>query len=159
MNKIAIIFLQFMILIIGILSLFILIRFPMLEGRAVNLNLYEIYADPFIIYGYLSSIFYFKGLYQGLLLLRQISNDNLFSVSSVQTVKKIKYCSYYLGFLIIIGAIYIRFFNNSDEDPAGFLALSMITTMIFTTVATTALIFERSIQKAVKLKSDNELTI
>ncbi len=159
MNKISILFLQFVIIIIGILSLFILIRFPMLEGRAVNLNLYEIYADPFIIYSYLSSFFYFKGLYQGFILLSQISNDNLFSAGSVRIVNKIKYCSFLLGILIIIGAIYIRFFNHPEDDPAGFLALSMIMTLIFTAIGTAAFLFERTIQKAVEIKSENELTI
>ena len=158
MNKISILFLQFVI-IIGFFSLFILIRFPLLEGRAVNLNLFEIYADPFIIYGYLSSIFYFTGLYQGYKLLRQISNDNLFSAGSVRIVNKIKYCSYILGLLIIFGAIYIRFFNNPNDDPAGFLALSMIMTLIFTAIGTAAFLFERTIQKAVELKNENELTI
>ena len=159
MNKLSIIFLQFVIIFIGILSLFILIRFPMLEGRAVNLNFYEIYTDPFIIYSYLSSVFYFIGLYQGFILLSQISHDNLFSVVSVRIVNNIKYCSYILGLLIIFGAIYIRFFNNPNDDPAGFLALSMIMTLIFSAIGTTALIFKRSIQKAIELKSENDLTI
>lgn len=149
MNKNSIILFQFLIIIVGVLSLFILMRFPMIEGRAINLSLYEIYTDPFIIYGYLTSFFYFTGLYQGYKLLKQVGNKAFSSISTAKIVNKIKYCSYLLGLLITIGAIYIRFLNNTEDDPAGFLSISMIMTVIFITIGTKALFLERSIRKKI----------
>ena len=60
MKKSSTIFLQVVIVLIGIVALAIMTRFPLTEGRAVNLDLFSIYSDPFIIYGYVVS----KEIYQ-----------------------------------------------------------------------------------------------
>ena len=59
MKKGSTIFLRVVIVLIGIVALAIMIRFPLTEGRAVNLDLFSIYSDPFIIYGYVVSIAFF----------------------------------------------------------------------------------------------------
>ena len=64
MQRRSTIFLQVVIVALGIVALFIMIRFPLTEGRAANLDLFSIYADPFIIYGYVASIAFFVALYQ-----------------------------------------------------------------------------------------------
>jgi len=64
-----------------------------------------------------------------------------------------------LAMLIVFGALYIRSFHHSDDDPAGFLALSMILTLLFSAIGTAAFVFEKSIQKAIDLKNENDLTI
>ena len=46
MKKSSTIFLQAVIVLIGIAALAIMIRFPQTEGRAANLDLFSIYADP-----------------------------------------------------------------------------------------------------------------
>jgi hypothetical protein len=46
MKRISIIFLQAVIVLIGIAALAILIRLPLTEGRAANLDLFSIYFDP-----------------------------------------------------------------------------------------------------------------
>ena len=66
------ILLQAVIVLIGIVALAIMIRFPLTEGRAANLDLLSIYADPFIIYGYVASIAFFVALYQAFKLLGRI---------------------------------------------------------------------------------------
>ena len=55
MKKGSTIFLRVVIVLIGIVALAIMIRFPLTEGSAVNLDLFSIYSDPFIIYGYVVS--------------------------------------------------------------------------------------------------------
>ena len=62
MKRTSTIFLQAVIVLIGIIALAILIRFPLTEGRAANLDLFNIYSDPFILYGYVASITFFVGL-------------------------------------------------------------------------------------------------
>jgi Protein of unknown function (DUF3036). len=64
MKTISTVFLQAVVVLIGILALVILIRVPLTEGRATNLDLFSIYTDPFILYGYAASIAFFVALYK-----------------------------------------------------------------------------------------------
>ncbi|MEZ4827762.1 MAG: DUF2975 domain-containing protein, partial [Bacteroidia bacterium] len=59
MKRTSIIFLQAVVVLVSMVALAILIRCPLTEGRAVNLDLFSIYADPFILYGYAASIPFF----------------------------------------------------------------------------------------------------
>jgi len=146
---------------IGIVALAIIIRFPLTEGRATNLDLFSIYADPFIIYGYLASIAFFVALYQTFKLLGYIRQNKVFSLESVKSLRNIKYCAIVLSCLIVIVAIYIRvsFNGNVDDDPAGFIAMSIVATFISIVIATTAAMFERTLHSAVEMKSENDLTV
>ncbi|OHA89005.1 MAG: hypothetical protein A3C70_01930 [Candidatus Zambryskibacteria bacterium RIFCSPHIGHO2_02_FULL_43_14] len=161
MKKSSTIFLQVVVVLIGIVALAIMIRFPLTEGRATNLDLFSIYADPFIIYGYLVSIAFFIALYQAFKLLGYIRQNKVFSLESVKSLRNIKYCAIVLSCLIVIAAIYIRvsFNGNADDDPAGFVAVSIVATFISIVVATAAAVFERTLQSAVEIKSENDFTV
>jgi len=140
-------------------ALTILIRFPLTEGRAVNLDLVSIYADPFILYGYAASVVFFVALYNGFRLLGYIGQNNVFSPSSVNALKRIKYCAIILSILIVMAGLYIKLFHHKDDDPAGFLAMCIVTTFIAIVIATAAAIVEKILQNAVDMKSENDLTI
>ena len=135
--------------VVGIVTLGIMIRFPLTEGRAVNLDLFSIYVDPFIIYGYLASIPFFVGLYQAFKLLGYIGQKEVFSLDSVKTLRTIKHCAIIQSILIVLAATYIRIFyvgdtvSAADDDPAGFVAVSIVTTFISIVVATAATVFEK----------------
>ncbi|OGH85349.1 MAG: hypothetical protein A2294_01085 [Candidatus Magasanikbacteria bacterium RIFOXYB2_FULL_38_10] len=161
MKKSSTIFLQVVIMLIGIVALAIMIRFPLTEGRAANLDLFSIYADPFIIYGYLASIAFFVALYQAFKLLGYIRQNKVFSLESVKSLRNIKYCAIVLSCFIVIAAIYIRvsFNGNADDDPAGFIAVSIVAIFISIVIATAAAVFEKTLQSAVDIKSENDLTI
>jgi len=163
MKKSSTVFLQVVIVLIGIVALAIMIWFPLTEGRAVNLDLFSIYFDPFIIYGYLASVPFFIALYQAFKLLRYIGQNKIFSLNSVQALRTIKYCAIILSILIVMAAIYIRISFSvksvTDDDPAGFITVSMMTTFISIVIATAAAVFERLLQNAVAIKSENDLTV
>lgn len=159
MKRISIIFLQAVIVLIGIVALAIMIRFPLTEGRAANLDLFHIYADPFILYGYAASIAFFVALFKAFKLLGYIGQNNVFSSNSVKALKSIKYCAIALGILIVLAALYIRLFHDKEDDPAGFLAICIVTTFVSIVVATAAAIFEKLLQNAIDMKSENDLTI
>ncbi len=158
-KRISILFLQAVIVLIGIVALFILIRFPLTEGRAANLDWLSIYSDPFILYGYASSIAFFFALYKAFKLLGYIGQDKLFSLNSIRTLISIKYCAIILSILIVLAGLYIRIFHNKEDDPAGFLAMCIVTTFISITVATAVAVLEKILQNAVDMKSENDLTI
>lgn len=159
MKRISIVFLQSVIVLIGIVALVILIRFPLTEGRAANLNLFSIYLDPFILYGYATSIAFFVALYKAFQLLGYIGHNKVFSSNAVKTLKSIKYCAIVLSILIVLAGLYIKLFHNKNDDPAGFLAICIVTTFVSIVVATAAAIFEKLLQNAIDMKSENDLTI
>jgi len=159
MKRISIVFLQAVIVLIGIVALAIMIRLPLTEGRAANLDLFSIYADPFILYGYAASIAFFVALYKAFKLLGYIGQNKVFSSSSVKALKSIKYCAIVLSILIVLAGLYIKLFHSKEDDPAGFLAMSIVTTFVSIVVATAAAIFEKLLQTAIDMKSENDLTI
>ncbi len=159
MKRISTIFLQAVIVLIGIVALAILIWFPLTEGRAANLDLFSIYSDPFILYGYAASIAFFVALYKAFKLLGYIGQNKVFSPDSVGTLKSIKYCAIVLSILIATAGLYIRITHNKEDDPAGFIAICIVTTFVSIVVATAAAIFEKILQKAMDMKSENDLTI
>jgi hypothetical protein len=159
MKRVSTIFLQAVIVIIGIVALVILIRFPLSEGRAKNLDLFRIYADPFILFGYAASIIFFIGLYKAFRLLGYIGRNNVFSSNAVGALKSIKYCAIVLGIFIVIAGLYVMMSHDKADDPAGFIAICIVTTLIAIVVATAAAIFEKILQNAIDMKSENELTI
>ncbi|MFI5186524.1 MAG: DUF2975 domain-containing protein [Chitinophagales bacterium] len=150
------VFLQAVIVLIGIVTLAIMIWFPLTEGRAENLDLLSIYLDPFILYGYAASIAFFVALYKAFKLLGFIGQNKVFSLNSVRALRGIKYCAILLSILIVTAGIYIRVFHAKDDDPAGFLAICIVTTFVSIVVATAAAVFEKILQNGVDIKSENE---
>lgn len=159
MKRISTVFLQAVIVLIGIVALAILIRVPLTEGRATNLDLFSIYSDPFILYGYAASIAFFVALYKAFKLLGYIGQNKVFSSNSVKALQSIKYCAIVLSILIVAAGLYIRIFHSKEDDPAGFLAICIVTTFACIVVATAAAIFEKLLQNAVDMKSENDLTV
>ncbi len=150
--------LKLAILLIGTGAFVGMILFPQTEGRAVNLDLFEIYNDPFIIYIYIASIPFFIGLYQAFKLLNFIEAGKAFSQGAVNSLNNIKLaCISFIGF-IILALVYIRFFIRG-EDPAGPTMLGFVAILASVIISTTAAVFQRQLQNAVNLKSENDLTI
>jgi hypothetical protein len=143
---------------IAIGTLAYLIRFPQLEGRAAHLDLIHIYADPLILYGYVASIPFFIALYQAFRLLGYVDNNQVFSQSAVKAVRMIKYCALAMPVFIIIGLAWIVLGANGD-DFAGPVALGIFATFVSIVIATGVAVFERLLQSAVDIKSENDLTV
>lgn len=161
MKRGSIIFLQGVIVLIGFGALALLLWEPRVEG--VNRDattLYQIYFDdPFLTYAYVASVAFFVALYKAFKLLGYIGQNEVFSEASVKALRTIKYCAIVLGILIVIAGVYIRIFHTEGDDPAGFLALCIVTTFVSIIVATAAAVFEKTLQSAVEMKSENDLTV
>lgn len=159
MKKSSTIFLQVVIVALGIGALALLIRFPLTEGRAVNLDLFSIYWDPAIAYMYVASIPFFIALYQAFKLLGFIGQNKVFSLSSVKVLKTIKYCAIAIAGFIVVGEILLIITQGGKDDIAGVISLGIITTFLSAVIATAAAVFERTLQSAVDIKSENDLTV
>ena len=158
-KRLSTVFLQGVIVLIALIAIGLLIWFPLTEGRATNLDLISIYLDPFILYGYAASVAFFFFFYNAFKLLGYIGQNKVFSLESVKTLRRIKYCAMALGVLIVLAGVYIRLFHSEEDDPAGFLAMCMVTTFVSVVVATAAALFEKILQHATDMKSENDLTI
>ena len=158
MKKGSTLFLRLVICLIAIGVLAGMIWFPQTEGRATNLDLISIYKDPFIIYIYIGSIPFFVGLYQAFKLLNFIDANKAFSQGAVNTLKNMKLASLSLIGFIALAVFYIRFFAHGD-DPAGPTALGIIISFASIVIATAAAVFQKLLQNAVDIKSENDLTV
>ena len=158
MKRGSIFFLKVVIFLIAIVALVLLVWLPQIEGRAANLDLIRIYADPLIIYTYIASITFFVGLYQAIKLLNLIEANKVFSQGAVDTLKNMKIASLILIGFIVIGVFYIRF-SGQDEDSAGPTALGIIVSFAIAVIVTATAVFQKVLQNAVDLKSENDLTV
>jgi hypothetical protein len=159
MKRISILFLQTVVVLISIVTLIILIRFPLIEGRAQNLDLFSIYADPLILYGYASSIIFFVALYKAFRLLGYIGQNKLYTQTSIKALRSIKFCAILLSILIAAAGLYIRIFHHQDDDPAGFLAMCIIFIFIGIAISTAVAVLEKILQNGINMKNENDLTI
>ena len=64
-----------------------------------------------------------------------------------------------LSILIVTAGLYIGISHNKEDDPAGFFVICIVTTFVSIVVATAAAIFEKILQNALDMKSENDLTI
>src|SRR6266567_836764 len=88
------IFLQGVIVLIGIGTLVLLLWEPHIEGRNAHATVFEIYfKDPFLAYAYIASIPFFVALYQTFKLLGYAGQNKVFSRAAVKALRTIKYCA------------------------------------------------------------------
>lgn len=160
MKKGSTIFLQVVLIILSVGTLAFMILEPRSEGRNAHAALSQIYFhDPFLVCAYLASIPFFVALCQAFKLLTNIGQNKVFSLNSVKALRNIKYCAIILSAFIIMAAAYIKIFHAKEDDPAGFLALCIVAAFLSIVTATAAAVFERLLQKAVDIKSENDLTV
>jgi len=158
MKRGSTLFLKVVLILIAVVTLVALVWFPQTEGRATNLDVVSIYKDPLIIYIYLASIPFFVGLFQAFKLLNLIEANKAFTQDAVNTLKIMKFASLSLIGFIALAVLYIRFFVHGD-DPAGPTALGIMISFASIVIATAAAIFQRLLQNAVDIKSENDLTV
>ncbi|MCK9360836.1 DUF2975 domain-containing protein [Patescibacteria group bacterium] len=161
MKKSSTLFLQVVIALIGVGVLALMLWEPHLEGRNVDATLLEIYfTDPFLAYAYLGSIPFFVALYQAIKVLGYVGENKVFSQAAVNAMRTIKYCALVTAGAIIGADAYLMIAARSNgEDAAGAIMLGIIATFSSIVIATAAAVFERILQNAVDLKSENDLTV
>lgn len=160
MKRISTVFLQVVIVLIGIGTLALLLWEPHLEGRNVHATLFEIYfKDPFLVYAYIGSISFFVMLYQAFKLLGYIGKNNVFSVNSVKALRTIKYCAIVLVAFVAGAEAYFLIVQRSKEDIAGGVVMGLFMIFVSVVIGTAAALLERILKNAVDLKSENDLTI
>src|SRR6267154_2760673 len=97
------IFLQVIIVLIGIGALAVMLWEPHIEGRNAHATLFEMYfKDPFLAYAYIASIPFFVALYQAFKVLGYVRQNKTFSQATVKALGTIKYCAIaIIGFVVV----------------------------------------------------------
>jgi hypothetical protein len=158
MKRSSTIFLQIVIVLIGIGALALMLWEPHIEGRNAHATLFEIYfKDPFLAYAYIASIPFFVALYQAFKVLGYAGQNKVFSQAAVKALRTIKFCAIAMIGFVAVGEIFIVF-GNSD-DRAGGVFMGILITFGSIVIATAAAMFERILQNAVDIKSENDLTV
>jgi hypothetical protein len=158
MKRSSPIFLQIVIVLIGIGALALMLWEPHIEGRNTHATLFAIYfKDPFLAYAYIASIPFFVALYQAFKVLGYAGQNQVFSQAAVKALRTIKFCAIALIGFVAGGELFIVF-GNSD-DRAGGVFMGILLTFGSIVIATAAALFERILQNAVDIKSENDLTV
>ena len=105
-----------------------------------------------------AAIPFFYALHQAVLLLRYIDKNTAFSELSVKAIKNIKNCAFTISVLYAAGMPYIIYVADKDDAPgAVMLGLVFIFAPLITSVF--AAVLEKLLQKALDIKSENDLTV
>ena len=159
MKRNSTIFLQIIIVLIGIGALALLLWEPHTEGRNAQATLFEIYfKDPFLALVYVGSIPFFVALYQAFKVLGYAGQNRIFSQVAVKALQTIKYCALAIIGFVVVEEIFI-ILNHGNDDAAGGVFMGVLITFGSIVIATAAAMFERVLQNAVDIKSENDLTV
>jgi hypothetical protein len=153
------VFLRIVVVLVGIGVLAVLLRFPQIEGRAAHLSLVEVYLDPGVAYGYTASSPFFVALYQAFKVLGYAGRNEAFSERSLRAVRTIKRCAMLLIGFAVAGVVYLSVAIRGQDDIAGGVALGVVVILASSVVAAVAAVFERLLQHAADMKSENDLTV
>ena len=160
MKRCSTIFLQVVIVALGIGVLALMLWEPHIEGRNVNATLFEIYfKDPFLAYVYTASVAFFVALYQAFKLLGYIGHNKVFSLNSVSALRIIKYCAVSLVGFIAVAEAYLFIAIRGKDDIAGGVVIGVFLIFASILIATAAAVFQRLLQTAVDLKAENDLIV
>jgi len=152
------VFLRAVLVLIGIGAVALLLWEPHLEGRNVHATPFEIYFKyPFLAYAYIASIPFFVGLYHAFKVLGFAGGNAEFSGSAVRSLRIIKYCAIALVGFVAVGEVFIL--TSPSDDRAGGVFMGVLITFASIVVATAMAVLERTLQNAVDIKSENDLTV
>jgi len=159
MKRSSTIFLQVVIVLIGIGTLALLLWEPRIEGRNAHATNFEIYfKDPFLLLVYIGSIPFFVALYQAIKVLGYTGQNQIFSPAAVKALRTIKLCALTIIGFVVVEEIFIMLTHGND-DAAGGVFMGVLITFGSIVIAAAAAMFERILQNAVDIKSENDLTV
>ena len=166
MKRSATVFLQVVIVLIGIGVLVVMLWEPTLEGRNAHANLFQIYFnDPFLACVYAGSIPFFIALYQAFKLLGYAGERKVFSPAAVKALRTIKYCALTTAAAIVAVDTYLMIAAHlhpqiGDKDgPEGAVMLGIVATFAAIVIAAAAAMLQRVLQNAVDARSENDVTV
>jgi len=158
MKRSSTVFLQIVVVLIGIGALALMLWEPHIEGRNKDATLFEIYfKDPFLAYAYIASVPFFVALYQAFKVLGYAGQNKIFTQEAVNALRTIKYCAITMIGFVVVSVIFLLRGDPEDRPPG--VVMRVLITFGSIVIASAAAMFERILQNAVDLKSENDLTV
>jgi len=115
---------------------------------------------PFLAYAYILCTAFLIALYQVFRILICLDANKAFSELSVRALRYIKYCAITVSALIVAGIITLMVLaSGKGEDITGIVMTGLIFTFVSTVGGTFAAVLQRHVQKAMEIKSENDLTV
>lgn len=143
MKLILPLFLQIVIVFIGLAALTFVLWEPTIEGRNVHASLVEIYfQDPFMFYAYIASIPFFCILNQAF---KALGYGKRKSLEVMKALRNIRYCALVMIMFVVGGEIFIMF--SPSDDRAGGVFMGLLITVCAIIIAVTTVWFERSLSR------------
>ncbi len=159
MQKSSTIFLQLVIVLIGIGVFFLVLFEPHIEGRNAHATIIEIYFnDPFLMYAYIGSISFFVSLYQAFKVLGYVRQNKTFSQATVKAIKTIKYSAIVLFIMVGAALAYLCIVRPGD-DIAGGVFISLLIIIVSGITVSVAGMFEQFLQNTMDITSDNDRAV
>ena len=156
MKKAPTIFLQAVVVLIGVGALAFLLWEPRVEGRNAHATLFQIYfKDPFLAYAYFGSTPFFAALYQAFKVLGYIGRDQTFSQATAKALRTIKFCALALIGFVALGEVFIML--GESDDRAGGVFMGILFTFGSAVIAAAAMMFERVLQNAAAREDEPKL--
>ena len=154
MKRGSVLFLRAVLILIGVGAAALLLWEPHTEGRNAHATVFATYFDdPFLAYVYLASI----ALYQAFKVLGYVGQSTMLSPAGVRRLRTIKHCAMaIIGF--VAGAEVIIVLSRNDDPQGGFF-MGVLIAFLSTVVATAMSVLERTLQNAVDIKSEHDLTV
>ena len=96
---------------------------------------------------------------QGFKILGYAGRNDIFFPGAVRGLRIIKYCALTIAIFILGAEAYIFIFISGTDDIAGGVMMGVFVILMCTVIGTAAAMFERILQNAVDIKSENDLTV
>lgn len=158
MKRPSTIFLQGFLVLLGVGTAALLLWEPNVEGRNKHATLFEVYFhDPFLAYVYVGSVPFFVALYQAFTVVGHSERNTIFSPPAVKAVRTIKQCAIAIVGFVAVSVVF--FWSGDPEDRPPGVVMRLVVIIPAVVVATAAGMFERILQHAVDIKSENDLTV
>lgn len=162
MNRASTLFLKFVLcaIALGALAICIFVLPALAADDAARHPELAYQQYPFLAYAYILCITFLFALYQGFKLLTYADANNVFSEASVRALRNIKFCAIIVCTMIVAGVgTLLIMAAGKDEDMTGIVMMGLIITVVSIVGASFVAVLQRHVQKAIELKSENDLTV
>ena len=148
MNRSTTRFLQFAIVLIGLVFLALLLWEPQIEGRNAHATQFQVYFnDPFLVYAYAAAIPVFVALHQAFKALGYVGQNRTFSPATARALRTIRTCALTVVGFLLGGEAWLFLYMSGKDDIVGGVAIGLFFLLISLTVAAITAMLERAWQR------------
>ena len=150
MKRSSALFLQVVIVLMGVGVLGLMLWEPHLEGRNAHATTFAIYfKDPFLAYVYAGSIPFFVALHRAFGLFGHVRQNETFSPVTLNALRDIKRCAMAIIGFVAGAVIFILMFGDGEDRPAG-VFMCVLVAGAASVIAIAAAKFARNLQSALR---------